>query len=59
MAILRASKIKLNCTHCGKGVERLPSQAERVSNVFCDRVCYMAWSKANRAKYLQIYKRGG
>jgi hypothetical protein len=37
----RSNKVKVNCAHCGKELEKLPSEIKKskTGNMFCDRSC--------------------
>jgi len=43
----RIEYIELNCTGCGKKIEKPPSRANRSNRQFCGEGCYHEWSKGH------------
>lgn len=41
------SKVKVNCIHCGKEVERYPSQVRK--EVYCSKECYLKYKEENNS----------
>lgn len=42
-----SKKVKVNCTFCGKEIERYLKQIEKYSNPFCDNKCQAKWKSEN------------
>jgi hypothetical protein len=44
----RVEYIEIECTGCGKEVEKPPSRANRSERQFCNKDCYHEWSKSHQ-----------
>ena len=42
----KGTRVKVQCSHCGKPLERDPAKVERNDHFFCNAVCYAAWKKS-------------
>lgn len=41
----RKQRVIRPCAHCGKPVERLQNEVDKMPNSFCDQSCYSEWRK--------------
>jgi len=49
--------VEVNCSYCGKLVNRRPNVIKRMNNLFCSRNCYYKFRKEhNVCKHLQKSK---
>jgi len=47
-------KVTLTCHHCGREFQRKPSDASDRTRQFCNRYCWVAWTKTEEGKTINI-----
>jgi endogenous inhibitor of DNA gyrase (YacG/DUF329 family) len=55
----RWNRIKVECSYCGKIIEKTPYRLKRYKNQFCDVKCFKRWKKENSSGEINPNWNGG